>query len=108
MDKTKVAMRYLLFISLLLSSHCMAQSPKRDTIETFMVLVDTLHYSNYNNQLPTINYFDKTGAIMWAKGFIARELTGDRWNEHFYMAPTTYLDSNKKPLSKSTIVILIF
>jgi hypothetical protein len=98
-----------------------------DTIPCIMLVCDTMHYSNYAPQLNK-QYFDKTGIIMWVTGYIKREIKTELeavYHDPNYTLPnggrtamatywTTepqstytfleYLDSNKKPLSKSIIV----
>jgi len=89
----------------------------QDTVPVFMLVIDTLHYSNYTPQLNDKNYFDKAGATTWVKGNAVRRVTIEKAGSHrsgdmlwFTQKDETtfqtlqYLDSDYKPLAKGIMV----
>lgn len=38
------------------------------------------------------------------KGYFAKERSGDKWNESFWMVVSAVLDNNKKPISKNIVI----
>jgi hypothetical protein len=94
---------------------------KNDTIPVFLLVCDTLHYSNYTPQLNPNNYFDKAGTPTWVSAFAIRKITIEKAGNHFegdifwfnekdvyHYSTIGYLDSHYKPLSKYIIVIKSF
>ena len=94
----------------------------QDTVPVFMLVMDTLHYSNYTPQLNDGNYFDKAGAATWVKGHVVRQITITKAGQHrssdgfgmwYQQQDETsyqtiqYLDGNNKPLSKYIVVWMV-
>lgn len=122
-------MKHLIVILLLASKFCSGQDYKissggvyqysQDTVPIFMLVMDTLHYSNHTPQLNEGNYFDKAGTATWVRGKAVRKITVTKAGEHmasdgfsvWYQQEDEisyntieYLDWNKKPLSKYIVV----
>lgn len=99
---------------------------KRDTVysKAIFVVANMLHCSNYEYGLSANNYFDKIGSLMWVEGYVVQEKHNTSegvmdpggqmcvdghgnlvscWSD--YWVTVGYLDSDKKPISKSIKVL---